>query len=157
MSFSYQFGANPQIDYPRLLISDTQEFAGSPAIQAYVFEDSEILAAYQICASQFQSSMFYSGTAGRNLPQSPVSYLRVAALLLDALASNRARLGGLTQLLDVKLDPNVASKTLRDQAASYRDTDDNAGAFMIIEQCNDQFSFRDRFWSEVQRQQGLGF
>ena len=150
MAFSYQFGANPTIDYVRLLISDTQELN-------HIFEDSEINAAYQINAAQFQRSMFYSPPAGRNLPSQPISYLRCAALLLDALAANKSRLSSITQLLDVKLSPNVAAKSLREQAQSYRDVDDNSGAFMIIEQCPTVWAFYDRFWNQQQRQSGGGF
>ena len=131
----------------RLLISDTQSVG-------HVFEDSEITMAYNIQASQFQSSQLWSGAQGANLPSSPVSYLRVAALLLDCLASNKARLAAVTRILDVELSPEVASKSLRDQAASYRQTDDDAGAFFIIEQVSDQWSFRDRFWKQIQRQTG---
>lgn len=147
MSFSYNLGANPAIDYPRLLISDTQSVG-------HVFEDEEIAAATQIQALQFQSSMFYSGPGGNNLPTSPVSYLRIAALLLDALAANKARLASVKQLLDVKLDSSDAAIQLRATAAEYREVEDNAGAFMIIEQVNDVFSFRDRYWKTVQRQIG---
>ncbi len=150
MSFTYQYGANPQIDYPRLLISDTVDLN-------HIFEDSEIMAAYQINASQFQSSMFFSPPAGRNLPAQPISYLRCAALLLDALAANKSRLSSITQLLDVKLSPALAAKSLRDQATAYRDVDDNSGAFFIIEQCPTSWAFYDRFWSQVQRQSGGGF
>lgn len=150
LSFSYQFGNYPAIDYPRLLISDTQE-------QNHVFEDSEILAAYAINAAQFQSSMFFSPPAGRNLPSQPISYLRCAALLLDALAANKARLSSITQLLDVKLSPQFARKALADQAQAYRDIDDNSGAFMIIEQCPTSWAFYDRFWNQWQRQSGGGF
>jgi hypothetical protein len=150
MAFSYQAGANPTIDYPRLLISDTVELN-------HIFEDTEILAAYQINASQFQSSMFFSPPAGRNLPSQPLSYLRCAALLLDALAANKSRLASIIQLLDVKLNPNLAAKSLRDQAQSYRDTDDNSGAFFIIEQCPTVWAFQDRFWNQIQRQSGGGF
>ncbi len=150
MSFSYQFGANPAIDYPRLLISDTQELN-------HIFEDSEINAAYQINAAQFQSSMFFSPPAGRNLPSQPIAYLRCAALLLDALAANKSRLSSITQLLDVKLSPQFAAKALRDQAQAYRDVDDNSGAFMIIEQVPTVWAFYDRFWNQQQRQTGGGF
>jgi hypothetical protein len=150
MAFTYQFGANPTIDYPRLLISDTQD-------TNHIFEDSEIEAAYLIQASVWQSSMYYSGYAGRTLPSSPVSYLRVAALLLDSIAANKSRLSSITQLLDVSLSPERAAKALRDQAERYRAIDDDSGAFAIVEQCNDQWSFRQRYWNEVQRQQGLGF
>ncbi len=140
-------GTNNTIDFVRLLISDTQDFN-------HIFEDSEIQGAYQIQAAQFQSAQFFSPPQGLNLPATPLSYLRVAALLLDSIAANKSRLSSIIQLLDVKLSPSVAAKSLRDQAAAYRETDDNSGAFMIIEQVNDQWSFRDRFWKQVQRQSG---
>jgi hypothetical protein len=147
--FSYNQcdGSQNQIDFVRLLCSDTQTVN-------HVFEDSEILAGYQIQAAQFQSSQFYSFSAGQNLPPSPVSYLRVAALLLDALAANKSRLASIKQLLDVRLDASDAAIQLRATAHQYRETDDNSGAFFIIEQVqtNDPFSFKDRFWSTVQRQ-----
>jgi hypothetical protein len=91
---------------------------------------------------------------GQNIPTSPVSYLRVSALLLDSLAANKARLASIKQLLDVKLDSSDASIQLRATACEYRDVEDNSGAFMIIEQVNDEWSFRDRFWKQVQRQSG---
>lgn len=144
--FSYNTNPFDAVSYVRLLISDTE----SPGI----FSDEEINAFYAIQRAQFQSSMFYSYPAGQNLPAQPVSYLRVAALALDSLASNRARLSSITQLLDVHLDPAVASKSLRDQAADYREVDDNAGAISIIEQCTTTWGFRDRFWNQVQRQSG---
>ncbi len=147
MSFSYQFGANPQIDIIRLLVFDRKP-------ERHVFEDSEIQMGYTICQSFFQSSMFFTAPGGANLPSSPVSYLRVAAILLDSIAANKSRLSVVTQLLDVKLDASKAAKELRDTAAAYRDTDDNSGAMMIIEQCNNYWSFRDRFWNQVQRTSG---
>ena len=157
MSFSYGLGLNPPvpnppIDYPRLLLSDTTEFAADGTTPIYIFEDAEILAAALINSSVFQSAQFYSGPGGRNIPTSPVNYLRTAALLMDSLASNRARLSSIKQVLDIKLDPAVAAKNLRDQAQAYRDADDNSGAFFIAEQVNDQYSFRDRWWKEIQRQ-----
>jgi hypothetical protein len=153
MSFSYgplqsPPTSNPQIDYPRLLVADTNS-------QQPIFQDEEILAAYGIMQAQFQSSMFYSGAGGRNLPTSPVSYLRVAALLLDAIASNKSRLAGIQQMLDIKIDASKAAAALQAQAQAFRDTDDNSGAFVIIEQVNDYFSFADRFWKQVQRQSGV--
>lgn len=144
MSFSYQYGANPSIDYVRLLVSDTVD-------SGHIFEDAEITSAAAICRAQFQSSQRYSGSAGANLPSTPVAYLRVAALLLDILATNKARLA-VTRLLDTELDFATVSKSLREQAKAYRETDDNAGAFVIIEQCNTGFTFRDRFLKQIQRQ-----
>lgn len=146
MSFTYDFLTNANVAYVRLLTADTQQADA-------IFSDEEINAFYRIQQSQFQTGMFFSGVAGTILPATPVSYLRVAALALDAIASNKSRLSSITQLLDVKLDPSKAAQALRDQAAAYRETDDNAGAFAIIEQVNDQWSFRDRWWKEFQRQQ----
>jgi len=158
MSFSYGPTSspptlNPAIDYPRLLISDTQQFDpnGNPI---YIFEDQEITAMYNVVQANFQSSMFYTPPAGQNLPSSPISYLRVAAYLLNAVAANKARLASVKKLLDVQLDSSDASIQLRETAQQYLDMDDNAGAFAIIEMCNDYFSFRDRFWKQVQRQSG---
>lgn len=149
MAFTYQFGANPQIDFPRMLIGDTAD-------ENHIFEDSEIMAAYTICQSQFQSSMMWSGSAsaGSNLPSTPVSYLRVAALLLDCLASSKSRMmGGISKLLDVSLfDASRSASQLRDQARSWREVDDDAGAFVLIEQCTTSFGFLQRFYSQVQRQ-----
>lgn len=108
-----------------------------------------------IQALTWQSSMFYSGTLGQaTLPSPPLSYRRIAATLLDSLASNAARLSQITQLLDVKLAPGVAAKALRDQAQCFRDEDD-AGAFVIIEQVVDTWSFKQRWWATVQRQIAL--
>jgi hypothetical protein len=140
--------SNPPIDLPRLLVADTN--AAKP-----IFQDEEINLATLAQQLQFQSSMFYSGAAGRNLPSSPVSYLRVAALLLDSLAANKGRLAGIQQMLDIKIDASKAAVALQAQAKVLRETDDNSGAFMIIEQCNDYFSFSDRFWKQVQRQSGV--
>jgi hypothetical protein len=151
MSFSYQFGANPPIDYVRLLISDTQQFdtAGQPI---FVFQDQEILTFGAITSGVWQSSMFYSGVQGAPvLPSSPVNYLRTAALALDSLAANKSRLASIKQLLDVRLDSSDAAIQLRATAAEYRAVDDDAMAFVIIEQVCTDWSFRDRFWAQWQR------
>jgi hypothetical protein len=149
MAFSYSNcdGTNDRIDYVRLLISDT-------VATNHIFEDSEIEGAYRIQGATWQTGMFYSGSGGAFLPSSPVSYYRVAALLLDAIASNKSRLSSITQLLDVKLSPEAAAKSLRDMAECYRDMDDNSGAFAIVEQVQNPWSFRDRVWKQYQRLQG---
>lgn len=144
MASTYQSGANPPIDYPRFLIHDVGP--------VFIFSDEEITMATTIQALTWQSGMFWSGNQGvAQLPTPPVSYRRVAATLLDSLASNASRLSAITKLLDVELAPGVAAKALRDQAQCFRDEDD-AGAFVIIEQVNDMWSFRDRWWKTVQRQ-----
>jgi len=151
MSFSYQFGANPQVDYPRMLISDTVQ-NDQNGNRVYAFEDSEILAAYQIEQNVWMSPQFYSGTLGQaSETNPPVSYRRVAATLLDCLAANQARLQAISSILDVKLNAQAA-KEMRETAAALREAEDNSGAFVIIEQVNDEWSFRDRFWKTVQRQ-----
>ena len=147
MSWSYTFGANPILDYPRMLISDT-----NPAMQ--LFQDQEILAAYGIQASTFQSSMFFSGLTGNTLPSTPVSYFRVAAILLDCLAANKAFLASVKSLPDITLDPASAAKALSEKAKAYREVEDNAGAIMIIEQCATSWATIDRYWAQIQRQTG---
>ena len=146
MSFTFQAGQNPLIDYVRVLTFDT-------VAQGHVFEDESIQIAYQVETSAFQSSMFFSGSAGRSLPSTPIPYRRIAATLLDAESTRQSRIAAVTQLLDVKLDAQKSAQALRDRAQDLRDADDNNGAFVIVEQVTDWFSFRDRFWSQWQRQQ----
>lgn len=152
-SFSYNFGASPMPDYVRMLVSDTQQFGPDGVTPIYVFADQEITAFSQIVSGVWQSSQFYSGTAGvATLPSSPVNYYRIAAAMLFALAANKARLSSIKKILDVTLDPSDAAIQLRATAQSYIDMDDNSGAFVIIEMVNDAASFRDRFWKQIQRQ-----
>lgn len=145
MSWTYLVPPNSQVDPVRLLISDTN--SAQP-----IFSNEEIALAYTIQGNVFQSTQFYSYPGGAYIPSSPVSWLRVAALLLDSLACNAAKLAGLMQLLDVKLDLSKAAAALKAQAQNYRDIDDDSGAVFIIEQCNNAWSFRDRWWKQIQRQ-----
>lgn len=148
MAFTYNScdGTDDAIDFVRLLISDTQSVN-------HIFEDSEILGFYRIQGNVFQSSMFFSGADGTvPLPSSPVSYARVAALALDSLAANKSRLSSVIQILDVKLSPDKAAQALRDQADQYRTIEDENGAFVVIEQVNNDWSFKERFWKQWQRQ-----
>ena len=150
--FSYSFADNPMVANVRLLIPDTVNTDASPA----VFNDDEIQAFYNIQASQFQSSMFFSGVTGRNLPSQPLSYLRVAALAVDTLANNASLLAGVTKLLDVNISNKDAAAALAARAAAMRTTDDESGAFVVIEQCPTVWSWMDRWYKQVQRQQGGG-
>lgn len=155
-TFSYGMGTNPPIDFVRLLISDTQEFGPDGITPTFVFSDQEIQAATNIVSmGAWQSSQFYSGPCGQTmLPSAPVPYYRIASMLLFAIAANKSRLASIKQLLDVKLDSSDSAIQLRTTAQSYLDMDDNSGAFCLIEQVNDAFSFRDRFLNTIQRQQG---
>ena len=150
MSFSYNFcnGTQDNIDFPRFLTADTVD-------TGHAFEDSEITGMYRMLTAQWQTGQFYAGTSGSNLPSSPVAYLRVAAYLLNSLAASPARLAGAVQILDVKMDLKANSEALAERAKSWLEIDDDAGAFAIIEQVNNEWSFIDRFWKTVQRQAGL--
>ena len=151
MGATYSGGANPSIDYVRLLVADTNTAAP-------IFQDSEITAAMSINQAVGQSSMFYRYSClSQSLPQAPPHYLRAAALLLTSLAGNSARLASVVGLLDVKLNAAAASTALLATAQRYLDMDDNSGAFAIAEQVNTVWSFRDRWLAMLQRQTGGGF
>lgn len=145
---------NPQIDYVRGLIADTVEF-NAAGQTVFIWSDTEITMFTQLqSALGWQSSQFYSPPAGQFLPSAPVGYLRIAATMLNAQAANSSKFASVIQLLDVKLDASKAAGAFRDTAQRYLDMDDNSGAFAVIEGVNDYFSFRDRFWKQVQRQSG---
>ena len=148
MSWSYTPGT--PVFFVRLLIPDSSET--NP-----IFSDEEINGFMQINQMTWQSSMYYSYQGGAlNLPQCPSNYLRAAALALNTLAGNQARLAAVTQLLDVKLNPAAAAAALKAQAQAYLDMDDNSGAFAIFEQCGTSWAFRDRWLNQLQRQTGGG-
>jgi hypothetical protein len=157
-TFTYQGGLNPPIDFPRFIISDTQEFAADGTTPIYVFSDQEILTATKIEMSVWQSGQFWSGPQGVTPLQNSqvIPWRRIGATLLDSMAANKAKLSSVLQILDVKLNPNLAAKALMDQAAALREADDNSGAFVLIEQVNDWWSFSDRYWKTVQRQSAGG-
>ncbi len=153
-TFTYNYGANPAIDYPRLMASDTQQFAADGTTPVFAFYDEEIRAFTIIESSVWQSGMYFSGAAGTaTLPSNPVPWNRIAARLLDSLAANTARLAQISQILDVKLNYQAAQE-MRAQAQALRDLDDNSGAFILVEQVNNNFSFFQRYWKTVQRQSG---
>ncbi len=151
MSFSYS-PTDLRIYLVRLLISDTSNVAPLP-----VFQDEEIDAAYLIQQSVWQSTQFYSPPAGAYLPYLPVSYFRVAAILLDAMAANKAKLSSIRRILDVELDPSKAAQFLMDQAKNYREIDADSASLLIVEQVNNDASLISRYWKQVQRQQGVPF
>lgn len=162
MSFSYLLATTfptpqPQIDFVRLLVSDTTEFAADGTTPIYIFSDQEVLGAGQIELAVWQSAQFFSTQQGQvSFGTTPYPYRRVAANLLDALCANKSRLSAVQQILDVKLSPEKAAAALASQAAALRKADDESGAFTIIEQVNDVFSFRDRYWKSIQREFATG-
>jgi hypothetical protein len=148
-------GSNLPNDFVRLLIPDT---GGNPNLpnNGFVFSDQEITAFQSINQLQgWQSGMFWSFYGGRYIPTYPSNYYRAAAVALNALAGNQARLLAIASLLDVKLQ-NVQQvvAALQATAQRYLDMDDNSGAFAIAEQVQTSWNFIDRYWSQVQRQSG---
>jgi hypothetical protein len=157
-TFTYQYGANPPIDYPRLMISDTQQFLPDGTTLGYVFADQEIQAITQVVASPFQSAQFYTPPQGQYLPQGVVMpWYRIAAALLDCMAANKAKLASIKRILDVQLDSADAARWLQEQAKQYREIDDNSGAFFVIEQVQNDWALVNRYWAQVQRQQGVSY
>ena len=156
-TFSYNFGANPTIDIPRLLCSDTVEFAPDGTTPIYIFADQEYLMFAFVVSQVWQSTQFFSGPLGiPTLPSPPVNYLRQAAYALNSLAANKSRLASVKKLLDVQMDSSDAAIQLRATADWYLTADDESGAMVIIEQVNDSWSFRDRYWKTVQRESAQG-
>lgn len=143
MGATYNFGNNPQIDYPRLMVGDTD--TTKP-----IFDDLEVLAAYQIDLAICFPAVATLVSQSYGTP----SYRRAAAVLLDALAANKARLSSALEVLDIKLDASKAAQELRKQAQALRDTEANSGIFAIAEQYLDQFSGRERIWRQLLRLQG---
>ncbi len=143
MSFSYGMGSNPTIDAPRMLIADTD--STHP-----IFADEEILMVYNIDQIQFFPAMS-TGVASAG-PTS--SYRFVAATLLEALASNKARLAAALEVLDIKVDSAKAAVELRKTAEAMRDAERNSGAFGIAELFVDQFTGRERLWKQLIRLYG---
>jgi hypothetical protein len=154
-TFTYQGGANPPIDYPRLLVADTVQFGADGTTPVFAFWDEEIQTATLIEMAVWQSGMHWTWQQGVTplVNSNVVPWRRIAATLIDALASNQARISLISQQLDTKLNPG-AVKDMQAQAAALREADDNSGAFVIIEQVNDGFSFIDRYWKTYQRQSG---
>lgn len=146
--FTYNPADPTDADLIRQLIPDTVNTDDQPAI----FNDYEIANLFTIQRRVAQSSMFFSGPAYRNLPYSPVSLLRVAAIGIDIVANSTALLQQISKLLDVSI--RTAAKDLGDRAQKYRDIDDDSGAFAIIEQCCTMWAFNQRVWSQIQRMQG---
>ncbi len=129
----------------RLLIPDTDS-------SNFIFADDEINAFLFIESSQ---NLYVSPqSAPTALPLNSVyvpqiySPLLAAALALDSLAGNSARLAGVLQILDVKLDLSKAAAALHAQAESYRQREENQGHFAIAEQVSTQFQARERVWAQ---------
>ena len=148
MAFTYIYGT--PIFYVRLLIPDTN--SATP-----IFQDDEIQGFMDINTFTWQSSMFSAYQSGnQQLPLTPSNFLRAAALALNTIAGNTARLGVISSLLDVKISGPQAAAALKAQADAYLAMDDNSGAFAIAEQVTTVWAFPDRWLAMLQRQTGGG-
>lgn len=149
MSFTYAFDGtnvgNPAIANVRLLVADTDPVAP-------IFSDEEILGAYTVQQNQLMPQVIGGWPGGQPaaFPAPPVSPLRVAALLMRALASSQSRMQSVVKLLDVSLSP-LTAKDMRQQADDWIKQDDEGCGFVVIEQCTTSFAFRDRWFSQWQR------
>lgn len=144
MSFTYGAGSNPTIDAPRFLVADTQD-------SGHIFEDEEITMAYSID----KAFVFFPGSPSNGyFPASygTPSYRRVAACLLDALASNKARVAGMIKALDIQADLGKVAAALKEQANNYRTVDDESATCAFIEVVQDVFTWRQRVLSQWLRQ-----
>ena len=144
--FTYDFIAAPLLSSVRMLIPDTDSTAP-------IFQDEEVNQAIFIESSQglYCSGMANPTGSSVSPPVQVYSIRRAAALLVDVIAGNNARLGIIQQLLDVKLDSSKAVVALRAYADSLRQTEAMSGAFAIAEMTLDAFSARERVFKQILR------
>ena len=149
MSWTYNPGNPGPVDYVRFLIADTD-------ILHPIMQDEEINNALFLTSTQglYQNSALYA-TGQITTPTVQVySVWYAAAACLDAMASNKSYLASVQQLLDVRLDASKAAAALRAQAKEYRQREDDAAHFCIIEQITTAFQARERWWAQLLRVEG---
>lgn len=135
------------MDYPRLLISDTQQFKADGSTRAYIFEDSEILATAQMVKP-------FAITGKGTFTPAVASPRMTAAALLESLAANKARLGGALSVLDIKVDFAKAATEIRALAKQLRDAENSDGSFAITEIGWNEPARRMRLWAQIERLAG---
>jgi|SRR5215469_940850 len=144
MAFTYDWTNAPTIAIIRLMVGDTD--SANP-----IFQDDEINGALNLNSSQniiVGLSGYYPPTLSGNV----YSYGRAAAMLLNGLSATKARVV-VTKVLDVSVNPESASKALKDLAQSYIDQETSAGYFSVAEMGQDSFWMRERLWKMLYRQQ----
>lgn len=148
MAWSYDWQANPTAAAVRLMVADTDS-------SAPIFSDEEIAGALQFTSAQgaglYISSMFASTGAAQAMTNQVQAPRLAAAMLLESLASDKARLASVTRLLDVEMKPYEASKGLREQAKCLREAEENSGSFAIAEMVSGQFQARERTFKQFLR------
>ncbi len=143
MSWTYTPGT--PIFYVRSLIPDTDPVK-------VIFTDEELNGYLFLNSSQglYSSGQAWPIGTTQTMPVQVYSYYRAAAQAIDVIASNRARLATVEMILDVKLNPGIAAKTLHDIAEGLREQDENM-SFGIVEQVFDPFSARERAINQLLR------
>ncbi len=146
MSFTYD--PMTPIFFVRSLIPDTNP-------SAFIFSDEELNGYLFLESSQ---GIYTSGQAWPNgtraaMPVQVYSYRRAAAMAIDVIASDRAKLATLQQVLDVKIDGGKAQVALHEIAESLREQEDNT-SFAIAEMVPDPFAARERCLNQLLRLTG---
>ncbi len=144
-TFTYDPASRTPLSQVRLLIPDTDS-------STFIFTDDEINAFLYLESSQSlyvspQANPYAFPTTSTYIPQVFSPYM-AAATALNVLASSKARLAVVVQLLDVKLDPKAVSAALMAVAAEYRQREQDRGHFAIAEQICTQFQARERVWAQ---------
>jgi len=148
--FTFDFATEPLLSQVRALIPDTTP----PGI----FSDDEINMFINLESSQ---GLYVSGqgaptASSRTVVPLVYSVRRSAAMALDVIANKLTRLAGVVQILDVKLQLNVAAAQAKANAKDLRDQEARLGSFAIAELVYDQFSARERIYSQLLRLEGNG-
>ncbi len=147
-TYTYDFTTALILSQVRLLIPDTSA--------PFIFTDQEIQQFINLESSQ---GLYVSGQAQPTAASQayvPLIYSvrRSAALALDVIANKLTRLAGVVQILDVKLQLNVAAAQAKADAKDLRDQEARLGSFAIAEIVYDPFSARERVWNQNLRING---
>lgn len=150
MSFTYDFSTALILSQVRMLIPDVDPTKP-------IFSDDEINQAIYLTSSQgiYVSSQAQTTAASVNPTPLVYSVRLAAAMLIDVIASSKAKLGIVEQILDVKLAPGKAQAALHAQAEALREQEDNLGSFAIAEIVYDSFSARERWLNQMLRLEGI--
>lgn len=147
-SFTYNFSTDLILSQVRLLIPDTSA--------PFIYSDQEIQQFINLESSQglYVSAQAMPSAAGTSYVPLVYSVRRSAAMALDVIANRLTRLAGVVQILDVKLQLNVAAAQAKADAKDLRDQEARLGSFAIAELVYDQFSARERAYAQMLRIEG---
>ena len=143
--FTYDFNTDPLLSTVRMLVPDT--------VAPGIFSDAEVNQAIYIESSQglYCSNQANAGGNSVGTGVQVYSYRRAAALLVDCIAGNWAKLAVIEQLLDVKLNGPKAAEALHAHAEALRQTEAMSGAFAIAEWVLDNATAQERVYKQMLR------